>query len=136
MLSINGNIILNDDVEIRGLMSHSDKYDDINSYNESEYYKVIEPTKSIITQFKDSIFYALPAVTCYCLNNMRLEHWQLTPNLYKFNNYDSVVKHLTDESKVYFLVKLAEVSGIWNLYIYEKSNISNIRNKKIDDLLQ
>jgi len=62
------------------------------------------------------------------------------PNLYKYNSYDDVIKHLSDKSKKYYVTKVTMFSNLgkqftWSLYVFEKSNISNIREEKLNKIL-
>jgi hypothetical protein len=134
-----GSFIINDNVEIRGEMSYYKKLEDISTYLESNNFSVIESTKSIIKYFNDKISYALPSITCWVVENNRLESWQQMPNVYEYNSYDDIIRHLSDKSKKYYLSKVTKVDigrcSIWSLYVFEKSNISNIREEKLNKIL-
>ncbi len=135
----NGLFIINENVDIRGEMSYYQKLEHISEYKEEIGFSVIETTKSVIKHFYDEISYTLPTITCWVVENNRLESWNQMPNLYKYNSYDDVIKHLSDKSKKYYLSKVTKVDigrcSIWSLYVFEKSNISNIREDKLNKIL-
>ena len=128
--------IIDENVEIRGEMSYYEKLEHIDEYEEEIGFSVIEPTKSVINHFYDKISYALPSITCWVVENDRLlNSWIQMPNLYKYNSYDDVIKHLSDKSKKFYLSKITKTDIVWNLYVFEKSNISNIREDKLNKIL-
>ena len=134
-----GSFIINDNVEIRGEMSYYEKLEHISEYKEEIGFSVITPTNAVMKHFYDKISYALPTITCWVVENNRLESWQQMPNLYEYNSYDDIIRHLSDKNNEYYLVKVTKVDTgrcyIWSLYVFEKSNISNIREEKLNKIL-
>lgn len=135
------NIILDDDVIIddRKLMTYQQKIEDISSYKESPLVEIKKPTIEVCNLFKNNIFYSLASVTGYKIINSRLEVVNLLTNKYDFKTFESLINHLSDKSKIYYLSKIVKVkypnSNIWSMYLFEKSNISNIRDEKINSIL-
>jgi hypothetical protein len=136
----NGLFIINENVDIRGEMSYYEKLEHISDYEENDIFSVIEPTIAVMKHFYDEISYALPTITCWGVEDNRLVSWHQMPNLYKYNSYDDVIKHLSDKSKKYYVTKVTMFSNLgkqftWSLYVFEKSNISNIREEKLNKIL-
>ena len=132
-------IILNDDVQISGTFTYDEKISDIGEYLEGDGYEVITPTTEICKYFKDKIKYTLPSIKCFCVLNNRLEVWNQLPNLHVFTSKNDVIEYLEDTSKIYYLVKVSKTTAYgletWSLYVFEKSNISNLRENKINKIL-
>lgn len=135
------NIILDDDVIIddRKLMTYQQKIEDISSYKESPLVEIKKPTIEVCNLFKDNIFYAFSTLTGFKILNGRLEAVNFLTNKYDFSSFESLVEHLSDKSKVYYLSKIVKIinpnSNIWSMYLFEKNNISNIREEKINSIL-
>ena len=137
---VNGDLsILNDNVGIRGEMSYYEKLEHISEYEENDIFSVIEPTIAVMKHFYDEISYALPTITCWVVENNRLDSWHQMPNLYNYTSYDDIIKHLSDKSKKYYVTKVTKSNlgkqFTWSLYVFEKSNISNIREEKLNKIL-
>lgn len=135
------NIILDDDViiDIRKLMTYQQKIEDVSTYIEPPDIEVKKPTIEVCNLFKDNIFYSFSSVSAYKIISNRLECINLLTNKYDFTSFESLVDHLSDKSKIYYLSKIVKVkypnSNIWSMYLFEKSNISNIRDEKINSIL-
>ena len=133
------NIILHDDVIINSKMTYLEKIKDMSSYKESPGVEIIKPSIEVCNKFKNRIFQARPAINIYRVENSRLEEYSSLPNKYNYSSIDDVFKHLEDNSKIYFFAKLVSYdygkSKIFSLYVYEKSNISNMREEKINLIL-
>lgn len=135
------NIILDDDVILdeKSIMTYQQKNEDISSYKESPFIEIIKPTIEICNLFKDNIFYSLASVRGYKIINSRLEVVNLLTNKYDFKTFESLVEHLSDKSKIYYLSKIVKIkypnSNVWSMFLFEKSNISNVREEKINSIL-
>ena len=135
------NIILDDDfiIDSKKLMTYQQKIEDISSYIESPGVEIIKPTIEVCNKYKDRIFYGLPVINIYRIEKSRLEQYSTMPNKYNYTSIDDVFKHLDDSSKIYFFTKIVSYdylkSKIFSLYVYEKSNISNVREEKINLIL-
>lgn len=135
------NIILDDDfiIDSKKLMTYQQKNEDISSYKESPFIEIIKPTIEICNLFKDNIFYSLASVRGYKIINSRLEVVNLLTNKYDFKTFESLVEHLSDKSKIYYLSKIVKIkypnSNVWSMFLFEKSNISNVREEKINSIL-
>ena len=132
--------LLNYDVSIhpRNQMSWKQKIDDISSYREDvDGFVVRNPTKKVCEYFKDKIGYCLPSSTFYVIDNGRLEIFSQMLNCLEFYNYDDLIKYLGDERKKIYVSKITLNFGrIYKAFIYEIDNLSNIRNLKIENILE
>jgi hypothetical protein len=132
--------LLNYDVSIhpRNQMSWKQKIDDISSYREDvDGFEVRNPTKKVCEYFKDKIGYCLPSSTFYVIDNGRLEIFSQMLNCLEFYNYDDLIKYLGDERKKIYVSKITLNFGrIYKAFIYEIDNLSNIRNLKIENILE
>lgn len=135
------NIILDEDVifDKKSVMTYQQKIEDISSYIESPGVKIIKPTIEVCNKYKDRIFYTPPAINIFKIEKSMLEQYSTLPNKYNYTSIDDVFKHLDDSSKIYFFTKLVSYdylkSKIFSLYVYEKSNISNLREEKLNLIL-
>lgn len=135
------NIILDDDfiIDSKKLMTYQQKIEDISSYIESPGVEIIKPTIEVCNKYKDRIFYTPPAINIFKIEKSRLEQYSTLPNKYNYTSIDDVFKHLDDSSKIYLLVKIVSYdylkSKIFSLWVYEKSNISNLREEKLNLIL-
>jgi hypothetical protein len=135
------NIILDDDVILdeKSIMTYQQKIEDISSYKESPLVEIIKPTIEICNLFKDNIFYSLASVRGYKIINSRLEVVNLLTNKYDIKTFESLVDHFSDKSKIYYLSKIVKIkypnSNVWSMFLFEKSNISNVREEKINSIL-
>jgi hypothetical protein len=130
--------LLNHDVSIdlRSKMTWSQKIDDISSYLENPDFEVINPTRKVCEYFKDKIGYCLPSSTFYVIDNGRLEVFNQPLNCLDFHNYDDLIKYLSDEKKTIYVSKITLNSGrIYKAFICEIDNLPNIRNLKIENIL-
>jgi hypothetical protein len=130
---------IDDDVIIKEEMSYQQKIIDISTYAESESIKIVKPTTDICNYFKDSILYAPASLTGYQLCNNRLFSSVISPNKYDYSCKEDLIKHLENRSKIYYLVKIIQKpfgnSEVWTMYVYEKNNLSTIRDEKINSIL-
>jgi hypothetical protein len=135
------NIILDEDVmfDKKGIMTYQQKIEDISSYKEAPLVEVIKPTIEICNLFKDNISYSLASIRGYKIINSRLEVVNLLTNKYDFKTFESLVDHLSDRSKTFYLSKIVKIkypnSNVWSMFLFEKSNISNMREEKINLIL-
>ena len=135
------NIILDEDVmfDRKNIMTYQQKIEDISSYKESPLVEIIKPTIEICNLFKDNISYSLAIVSGYKIINSRLEVVKLLTNKYDFKTFESLVDHLSDRSKTFYLSKIVKIkypnSNVWSMFLFEKSNISNMREEKINLIL-
>jgi hypothetical protein len=132
--------LLNYDVSIhpRNQMSWKQKIDDISSYREDvDGFEVRNPTKKVCEYFKDKIGYCLPSSTFYVIDNGRLEIFSQMLNCLEFYNYDDLIKYLGDERKKIYVSKITLNFGrIYKAFIYEIDDLPNIRNLKIENILE
>jgi hypothetical protein len=135
------NIILDEDVmfDRKDIMTYQQKIEDISSYKESPLVEIIKPTIEICNLFKDNISYSLASVSGYKIINSRLEVVKLLTNKYDFKTFESLIDHLSDRSKTFYLSKIVKIkypnSNVWSMFLFEKSNISNMREEKINLIL-
>jgi hypothetical protein len=132
--------LLNYDVSIhpRNQMSWKQKIADISSYREDvDGFEVRNPTKKVCEYFKDKIGYCLPSSTFYVIDNGRLEIFSQALNCLEFYNYDDLIKYLGDERKKIYVSKITLNFGrIYKAFIYEIDDLPNIRNLKIENILE
>lgn len=123
------NIIWDHDVEFKNL-----KVDHFLTNLSSYSLKVSKPTADISYLLRGKINYIMPASIGCVIRNNRLETFNVLPNLYRYQSFDEVIKHLSDDSKDYFLVKV-ERGQFYNLYVVERIRLAKQRDEKIDKIL-
>lgn len=123
------NIILNHDVEFKNI-----KFDQFLSNISNYSLEVSKPTIDITYLLRGKINYIMPISIGCVIRNNRLETFNVLPNLYRYQSFDEVIKHLSDDSKDYFLVKV-ERTQFYNLYVVERSRLAQHRDEKIDQIL-
>lgn len=133
------NYTIDSDVIIRDKMNYQQKIVDISTYVESEDIKIVRPTTDVCNFFKNDILYAPASMVGFQICDNRLISFNLCPNKYDYSCKEEIIKHLENRSKIYYLSKIVQYSfgnsEVWSMYVYEKNNISNIREEKINLIL-
>lgn len=130
------NIILNHDVNIntRYVMSYSAKISDIKNYREDNGIEIINPTIMVCDHLKDKIGYCMPSPLLWVIDNNELKSFYQPLNTYRFNSFDDLIKHLSDNRRKVFLSKIVKDAFSWKSYIIEIDNIPNIRESKLKEI--
>ena len=132
------NFIMDPDVDMGKLLSKENKISYITEYKEYEGVEIINPTMDVINYFNDNIKYLPPSTTCSVLRNNHLEVWHQLPNKYTYLTREDVINHLSDKNKICYLSKVVRIKNtsgyLWNIYIYEKSDIQTQRNNKLNQI--
>jgi len=137
---MSNNIILTEDVDMGLCLDIQLKINEIKNYifSEVDDIKIISPSLLIIDQFKNKIKYLNATTTCTGLDiHKTIKRWVQVSNAYRYNSYNEVIDHLNNNTKVYYfhLLKHDLKNNTYTLYVYEKSNLSNNRQEKINKLL-
>ena len=127
------NTIFNSDVDIKSV--NRDFYiSNIKQYEETSQFKVQKPTLDIVHLFWGKIKFICTTTQAACINNNRLEIFNILPNFYQYQTFEEVIKHLSDPSKEYYLSKVT-FGSIYSLYVVEKSILATSRDQKLEQLL-
>lgn len=133
--------ILNHDINIcrDSEMSWSQKIDDISSYLEGPGLEISEPTRMVCDHFKDRIGYCMPSSNFWIIDSGVLEIFVHTLNKITFSSYGEMIDYLGDVNKKIYLSKVLFYSnrsfGMYDVFCYEIDNLPNVRNQKIESIL-
>jgi len=133
--------ILNHDINIcrDSEMTWSQKIDDISYYKESDGIDIVETTKMACNHFKDRIGYCMPSSKFWVIDNGRLEIFAQFLNKITFTTYGEMIDYLGDVNKKIYLSKIIfyknRTFGLYDVFCYEIDNLPNIRNEKIESVL-
>jgi hypothetical protein len=130
------NIILNHDVNIsdKCLMSYSTKISDIKNYKENYDIEIIKPTIMVCEHLKDKIGYCINIPLLWVIDNNELKTFYQPLNIYRFNSFSGLIKHLSDNRRKVFLNKIVKDLFSWKSYIIEIDNTPKIRESKLKEI--
>lgn len=134
-ISLNGNIIMNDDVMFDGhdVKKHSYLLTAYPSY-------VRDPSLEVCELLGDTIKYANVTEIISRLENiqggdMKLNIERVSPSIFNFSTFDEMILFLKDENYInYFNKCLCSPTSSYKLWVYQICNKSNIRNRKLEEL--
>lgn len=116
-------------------MTWIEKWDQISLYSESEDFKVIEPTTEICYHFKDRIGYCMPSSLFHRVVDNKLITFHNHLKCLLFNSMDDIKSYLDDDTKKIYLSKVTLSNGVYRVYMIERDDLPNKRDKRIDKIL-
>lgn len=102
----------------------------INPCNEIPLIEIKESSKKIVNHFGESIKYCDNVTTVQIKDKKKVE----VGNLYQYKTIEDVFNHFSDNSKIYYFIRLEKMNW-YNLIVIEQENISFVRNESIKNIL-